>query len=152
MKLDRRLVVTHGWWAEGELWRSSKQKALGWCISSVSWLWRWVMRIYTWWVWWRRDRLPTPVFLGFPGGSDGKESAGNARNLGSTPGLGRSLGGGHGNLLQYSCLENPHRHRGLENPHGQRSLVGYSPWDHEESGITEQISTAQHTVSSRMPC
>ena len=37
----------------------------------------------------RRDRLPTPVFLGFPGGSAGKESACNARDLGSIPGLGR---------------------------------------------------------------
>ena len=50
---------------------------------------------------------PTPVFLGFPGGSDSKESACNAGHLGSIPGLGRSPGGGHGNQLQYSCLENP---------------------------------------------
>jgi len=42
-----------------------------------------------------------------PGGSDGKESASNAENLDSIPGLGRSPGGGHGNPLQYSCLENP---------------------------------------------
>ena len=56
---------------------------------------------------WRRDRLPTPVFLGFPDGSDGKESACNAGYLGSVPGLGRSTGGGHGNPLQYSCLETP---------------------------------------------
>ena len=40
-------------------------------------------------------------------GSDGKESTCNARDLGSVPGSGRSPGGGHGNLLQYSCLENP---------------------------------------------
>ena len=39
---------------------------------------------------WRRDRLPTSVFLGFPGGSDGKESACNAGDQGSLPGLGRS--------------------------------------------------------------
>ena len=45
--------------------------------------------------------------LGFPGGSDGKESACSAGDLGSTPGLGRSPGGGHGNPLQDSCLENP---------------------------------------------
>ena len=50
---------------------------------------------------------PTPVFLGFPGGSDGKESACNVGDLGSTPGLGRSPGGVHGNPLQNSCLENP---------------------------------------------
>ena len=55
--------------------------------------------------------------LGFPGGLDGKESACNVEGLGSIPGLGRSPGGGHGNPLQYSCLEKPH---------GQ-SLVGYSP-------------------------
>ena len=56
---------------------------------------------------WRRDRLPTPVFLGFPGGSDGKESACSVGDLGSIPGLRRSLGGGHDKPLQYSCLENP---------------------------------------------
>ena len=45
--------------------------------------------------------------LGFPGGSDGKESACNAGDLGSIPGSGRSLGEGNGNPLQYSYLENP---------------------------------------------
>ena len=53
-----------------------------------------------------RDRLPTPVFLGFPGGS-GKESSCNEGDLGSIPGLGRSPGEENGNPLQYSCLENP---------------------------------------------
>ena len=77
---------------------------------------------------WRRDRLPTPVFLGSPGGSNGKESVCNTGDLGLIPGLGRSPGGGHGNPLQYSCLENPH---------GQRSLVGYSPWGHKESDTTQ---------------
>ena len=43
---------------------------------------------------------------GFPGCSDGKESAWNAGDLGLIPGLGRSPWGGHGNTLQYSCLEN----------------------------------------------
>ena len=55
---------------------------------------------------WRRDRLPTPVFLGFPGGSAGKESVCHAGNLGLIPGLGRSPGEGNGNPLQYSCLQN----------------------------------------------
>ena len=77
---------------------------------------------------WKRDRLPTPVFLGFPGDSDSKESACNVGNLGSIPGLGRSPGGGHGNPLQFSCLENPP---------GQRSLVGYSSWACKESDMTE---------------
>ena len=48
--------------------------------------------------------------LGFPGGSDGKESACNAGDIGdanSIPGLVRSPGEGHGNPLQYSYLENP---------------------------------------------
>ena len=54
---------------------------------------------------------------------------------GSIPGLGRSPEGGHGNLLQYSCLDNPH---------GQRSLEGCSPWGHKELDTTERLSTAQH--------
>ena len=47
---------------------------------------------------------------------------------GSIPGSGRPLGGGHGNLLQYSCLQNPH---------SQRSLAGYSPWGCKQLGMTE---------------
>jgi len=66
---------------------------------------------------WRRDWLPTPVVLGFPGGTDSKESACDVGDLSSIPGLGRSPGGGHGDPLQYSCWENPY---------GQRSLAGYS--------------------------
>ena len=45
--------------------------------------------------------------FGFPGGSDSKASVCNAGDLGSIPGLGRSLGEGNGSPLQYSCLENP---------------------------------------------
>ena len=55
---------------------------------------------------WRRARLPTPVFLGFPCDSAGKESACNRGDLGSIPGLGRSPGAGKGYPLQYSGLEN----------------------------------------------
>ena len=55
----------------------------------------------------RRDRLPTPVFLGFPGISDGKESAHNVEDLGLIPGLGRSPEEGNGNPLQYYSLETP---------------------------------------------
>ena len=54
---------------------------------------------------WRRDRLPTPVFLGFPCGSAGKESAYDAGDLSLILGLGRSPG--EGKLFQYSGLENP---------------------------------------------
>ena len=56
--------------------------------------------------------------IGFLGGSDSKESAYTVGDQSSIPGLGRSPGGGHGNQLQYSCLENPH---------GQRNMAGYSP-------------------------
>ena len=66
--------------------------------------------------------------MGFPGGSDGKESICNAGDLGSIPGLGRSPGGGHSNAHQYSCLENFH---------GPRNLAGYIPWGHKESDMTE---------------
>ena len=66
--------------------------------------------------------------MGFPGGSDSNESACNVGDLGSITELGRSLRGGHGNPLQYFCLENPH---------GQRSLVGHSPWGCKESDTTE---------------
>ena len=45
--------------------------------------------------------------MGFPGGSDGKESTCNAGDLGSIPGSGRSPRGRQGNPLQYSCLDNP---------------------------------------------
>ena len=94
--------------------------------------------------------------MGLPGGSDGKESACTAGNLGSIPGLGRSPGEGIGYLLQNSWAflvalmvknlpamwetwaqslgwEDPleegmaTHYSCLENPHGQRSLVGYSP-------------------------
>ena len=51
---------------------------------------------------WRRDRLPTPVFLGFPCGSAGKESTSNVGDLSSIPGLGRSTGEGISYPLQYS--------------------------------------------------
>ena len=53
-----------------------------------------------------KGMLPIPVSLGFSGSSDSKESACNVGDPASIPGLGRSPGGGHGNPLQYSCLEN----------------------------------------------
>ena len=49
----------------------------------------------------------SPVFMGFPGGSDGEESTCNAGDLGFIPGLGRSPGGGHDNPFQCSCLDSP---------------------------------------------
>ena len=53
---------------------------------------------------WKRDRLPTPVFLGFPCGPDGKESACDAGDPGLIPGWGRSAGKGIGYPLQYSWV------------------------------------------------
>ena len=69
--------------------------------------------------------------MGFSGGSDSKESDCNVRDLGLIPGLGRSLGEGNGNPLQYSCLENPH---------GQRSLAGYNPRGRKELEMTERLT------------
>ena len=77
---------------------------------------------------WRRDRLPIPVFKGLPDGPKDKKSNCNAGDLSSIPGLGRSPGGGHGNPLQYYCLENPQ---------GQRSLVGYNPRGGKELDTTQ---------------
>ena len=74
------------------------------------------------------------AFLGFPGGSDGKESACKAGKPGLIPGSGIPPGGGHGNPVQYSCLENPH---------GWRSLAGYSPWGLKELDTIEELNAAQ---------
>ena len=64
--------------------------------------------------------------LGFPGGSDGKESACNIGDLGLIPGLGRSPGEGNGNPLQYSCLENS---------------VDRGAWHAAVHGVTESDTT-----------
>ena len=63
--------------------------------------------------------------------SAGKEPTCNAGDPLLIPRLENSPGKGNGNPFQYSCLENPR---------GQRSLVGYSPWDHKESDMTEQAA------------
>ena len=71
--------------------------------------------------------------LGFPDGSAVKDlpaNAGDVRDSGLIPGLGRSPGEGNGNPPLYSCLEN-----------GQRSLAACSPWDHRESDTNERLST-----------
>ena len=65
-----------------------------------------LVRFLGWNIHWRRNRLPTPIFLGFPCGSAGKESARSAGDLGSIPGLGRSPGERKGSSLQFSGLEN----------------------------------------------
>ena len=73
---------------------------------------------------WQRDRLPTPVVLGFPCGSAGKESTCNLGDLGLIPGLEDSPGEGKGYPLQYSGLENS---------------MDYSPWGLKESDTTELL-------------
>ena len=82
---------------------------------------------------WRRDRLPTPVFLGLPGGSAGKESSCNVGDLDSVPGLGRShreRTATHSSIMAW-------RISWAGKSHGWRSLVGSSPWGREESDTTE---------------
>ena len=86
----------------------------------------WVGKIH-----WRRDRLATPVFLGFPGGSAGREPTCNVRDMGSNPGLGRSSGEGNSYPLQYSGLEN--------------SMDCVGPWGHKDSDMTKQLSLSQRT-------
>jgi hypothetical protein len=76
---------------------------------------------------WGKKPVPGGCLVGFPGGSDGKESTCNVVDLSSIPGLGRSPGGGHDNPLQYSFWENP--------------MAFYDPWDCKESDATE----ANHT-------
>ena len=67
-------------------------------------------------------------------------SAGEERDTGSIPGLGRSPGEGNGNLLQ---LFLPGKF------HGHRSLAGYSPWGSKESDMTEQMRTNVRMPSGR---
>ena len=78
--------------------------------------------------------------MGFPGGSDGKESACNAGDLGSLPGSGTSPREGNGNPPQYSCLENP-MDRGSWQP-------VYSPWGRKESDTTHRLSHGLHIINS----
>ena len=88
-----------------------------------------------------RERKGT---LGFPGGSSGKEPpamAGDMREVRSIPGSGRSLGGGNGTPLQYSCLENAL---------GQRSLADYSPWGRKESDTTEATACMNRTQNRNL--
>ena len=78
---------------------------------------------------WRRDRLPTPVFLGFPGGSAGKESACNVGDLGWMPGWEDPLE--KGTATHSSGLENS---------------MDYSPWSFEEWDTTERHLLLQTAI------
>ena len=86
-----------------------------------------------------------PRFLawatGFPSGSvvnNPLANVGAEGDMGSIPGIGRSTGGGNGNPLQYFLPGESH---------GQRSLVGYSPWGHRESDMTEWLNT--HALATK---
>ena len=86
-----------------------------------------------------RDLIPCPVLLAtlhshfpWPIAQTVKNLPGMRETCVRSLGLGRCPGGGHGNPLQYSSLENPHE---------QRSLAGYSPWDCKELDTTEQLTT-----------
>ena len=95
--------------------------------------------------------------MGFPGSSAGIECDCNAGDSCLIPGLGRYPGVGIGYPIQYSwaslvtqmvknltAMQYSLQYSCLENPYGQRSLLGYSPWGHKESDVTERLSTAQH--------
>ena len=71
------------------------------------------------------------------GGKELPANGSRCRRCWFDPWVGKIPGGGHGNLLQYSCLENSH---------GQRSLAGCSPWGHKELDMTEQVS--QHSTGN----
>ena len=86
------------------------------------WFDSWVRKIP-----WRRDRPPTPVFLGFPGGSAGKESACNAGDLGSIPGVGKI----------------PWRRERLPTPVFWLGEF-HSPWGRKELDPTEQLSLREN--------
>ena len=77
------------------------------------------------------------VIMGFPGGSDGRQSTFHAGDVGSVPGLGRFLGEGSGYPLQYSCLENP-MDRG--------AWQDYSPWGCKESDTTNTFISLDFLV------
>ena len=118
----------------------------GWMASLTRWMWVWVNSGRWWWtgrpgvLWfmgsqrvghdWATELIQNDIEYfgnqGFPCGSVGKESACNAGDLGSVPGLGRSPGEGNSYPLQYSGLEN--------------SMGLYSPWSRKELDTTEWLS------------
>ena len=99
-------------------------------------------------------------FLSFSDGSDGKDSACNAGGLGSIPGSGRPPGDGHGNPLQYSCLENPHGQRSLGGTVHGSQRVGHNwvthtftldflidKWSANHKGFTSSFLTVVYLIS-----
>ena len=77
---------------------------------------------------------------GFPGGSDGIESASNVEGLGSISWLGE---------IPWGRARQPTAVILLGKSHGQRSQAGYSPWGHEELDMTEQLTHNQHMLKNK---
>ena len=75
--------------------------------------------------------------LGFPGGSVLKHLPANAGDTGSLPGSGRSPGGGTGNPVQDSCLENP---------------MDRGAWQDRVEGVTEELDVTEHTHAPVLSC
>ena len=93
---------------------------------------------------WYTTKSGIDVSYGFPGGSDSKESAYNVEDMGSIPGLGRSSGGGHGNPLQYSFLENPMDRRGWQaTVYGVAELDTQSDLAHTQAWVLRNILSSQ---------
>ena len=96
---------------------------------------------------WKRDRLPSPVFMGFPGGSDGKESACKAEDPSSIPESGRSRGEGIGYPLQYSWA--PLVAQTVKNPPAmQENWVRSLGW---EDPLEEVMATHSSILAWRIP-
>ena len=114
-----------------------------WLLQSRRpWFNSWVRKIP-----YRRDRIPTLVFLGFPGGSDGKESACNGGDLGLILGSQRSPGGGHGNPLQFSWASLVAQM--IKNPLGiQETWVWYLGW---EDLLKEFLANQSSILAWRVP-
>ena len=134
----------HGLWPARLLYSLNSPRILGWVAIPFSrgsswpknqtWVSHIVVRVFTDWA--TRVCKRKNFFLifilywsGFPGGSDGKESASNAGNPGSIPGSGRSPGKGNG----YSSIV-------VEELHGERSLEGYSPRGRKEADMIEWLT------------
>ena len=100
---------------------------------------------------WRSDRLSTSVFLVFPGGSDSKESACNAGDLGLIPGWGRSPGDGNGYPLQYACWENfMDRGAWQATVHG---VTKNQTWQSQRAAPKSHFSAPRLvTTSNSLPC
>ena len=98
------------------------------------WFDSWVRKIH-----WRKDRLPVPGFLDFPGDTDGKESTSNVGDLGSMPGLGSPLEEGmasHSSILTWRI------------PMDKMSLKGYCPWVTNSQTWLSNLATQHSTVES----